>query len=84
MRKKDLTPENKNMENHPKLIINGMPVKIHSTGLIKYEEIHPVQFEKYFYSMFIKSKSKYYNPVNFRHNLDPSFWRDLLDRYYKF
>ncbi len=84
MRKKEFGLEATDKENNPKLVVNGLPVKIHSTGLIKSEEIHPVQFENYFYSILLKSRSEYYNPVNFRHNLDPSFWQDVIDSFYKF
>ena len=84
MRKKEFGLEATDKENNPKLVVNGLPVRIHSTGLIKSEEIHPVQFENYFYSILLKSRSKYYNPVNFRHNLDPSFWQDVIDSFYKF
>ncbi len=84
MRKKEFGLEATDKENNPKLVVNGLPVRIHSTGLIKSEEIHPVQFENYFYSILLKSRSEYYNPVNFRHNLDPSFWQDVIDSFYKF
>ncbi len=77
-------PESNKRSTETGRLTTPFPLNICSSGFLKAEEIHPVQFESYFYSLLLKSKSDYYNPINFRHNLDPTFWQDLLDSYYGF
>ncbi len=87
MSKKEINgvlPKEENMIQNNGHAANTNPLQVFSTKLLHSEVIHSAQFESYFYSLLFKSKSEYYNPINFRHNLDPSFWKDLIDSYYRF
>jgi len=68
----NLTNANNNMLNE---------IRVISTKFCIASRFDTIDFVDCIFDLIECSVGNYYNPVSFRYNMDPTFWKELIDSY---
>lgn len=59
----------------------GNEIRVISTKFCKASFFDTIDFADCLFDLIENSNGNYYNPVSFRYNLDPTFWKDIIESY---